>query len=139
MRVRTIWEMGLRIRDRRLELGWSQAQLADRLGTTRQWVNSLEQGNPGAALGQVLQAIEVLGLRLDVRDRRRKGAEAPSRRSREMSDDEFYSYLDEVVRRAREPEDDTSDPEPGGSGTSTPEPPLDPLPPRTPLRRRKEE
>lgn len=134
MRVRTIWEMGLRIRDRRLELGWSQAKLADRLGTTRQWVVSLEQGNPGAALGQVLQAMEILGLRMDVRDRSRKSADGvPPRRRRNVTYDDVSSFLDEVVERARNPEG--HDPLPDG-GTGAPDAPLNELPPRTPLRRR---
>jgi transcriptional regulator with XRE-family HTH domain len=138
MRIRTIWEMGLRMRDRRLALGWSQAELADRLGTTRQWVNSLEHGNPGATLGQVLQAIEVLGLRMDVRDRPPRGAGSPGGR-RELSDDEMLSYLDEVLDRAPEPEDPERDPQPDGRGTDAPAPPLDDPAPRKPPRRRKKE
>lgn len=136
MRVRTIWEMGLRIRDRRLEMGWSQAKLADRLGTTRQWVVSLEQGNPGAALGQVLQAMEILGLRMDVRDRSRRSADgAPPKRRHNVTYDDVRSFLDEVVERARNPEGH----DPLDGGTSAADAPLNELPPRTPLRRREEE
>jgi putative transcriptional regulator len=134
MQVRTIWEVGLLIRDRRLELGWSQAQLADRLGVTRQWVMSLEQGNAGAALGQVLQAMLVLGLVVDVRERRtRKGSGGKPRRN--VTYDDVSSYLDEVVRRARDggardPLDDDAD----GSNPAEGE-----APPRTPLRRQGED
>jgi HTH-type transcriptional regulator / antitoxin HipB len=137
MRIRTIWELGLRIRDRRLELGWSQAQLADRLGTTRQWVVNLEQGNPGAALGQVLQALAVLGLNLDVRGRRTRKdpGDASPRRARTVTDEEFRTLLDLILERARDPEASAHDPPlPGDPGA-----PLDQLPPRTPLRRREEE
>lgn len=138
MRVRTIWELGLRIRDRRLELGWSQAKLADRVGTTRQWVVNLEMGNAGAALGQVLQTMEILGLRMDVRDRRsRKSADgSPPRRRYNVTYDDVRSFLDEVVERARDPEG--HDPLPDG-GTSALDAPLGELAPRTPLRRREED
>ena len=137
MRVRTIWELGLRIRDRRLELGWSQAKLADRVGTTRQWVVNLEMGNAGAALGQVLQTMEILGLRMDVRDRSRKSADgAPPKRRGNVTYDDIRSFLDEVVERARNPEG--HDPLPDGD-TSASAAPLNELPPRTPLRRREEE
>ncbi|HLM69127.1 MAG TPA: helix-turn-helix domain-containing protein [Longimicrobium sp.] len=133
MQVRTIWEVGLLIRDRRLELGWSQAQLADRLGVTRQWVMSLEQGNAGAALGQVLQAMLVLGLVVDVREcRTRKGSGRPRRN---VTYDDVSSYLDEVVKRARDAGAlDPLDGDAGGSGTSEGE-----VPPRTPLRRQGED
>jgi transcriptional regulator with XRE-family HTH domain len=139
MRIRTIWELGLRIRDRRLELGWSQAELADRVGTTRQWVVNLELGNPGAALGQVLQTMEVLGLRMDVRDRRRRNNPdgAPPRRRRNVTYDDVRSFLDEVVERARDPE--AHDPLPGGGLSAHDDVPLGEPPPRTPLRRREEE
>jgi HTH-type transcriptional regulator/antitoxin HipB len=68
VRLRTPRELGLRIRDRRLHLGWSQAELAERIGMTRQWVIGLEKGSAGVALGTVLRTLVELGLVLDVRE-----------------------------------------------------------------------
>jgi putative transcriptional regulator len=136
MQVRTIWEVGLLIRDRRLELGWSQAQLADRLGVTRQWVMSLEQGNAGAALGQVLQAMLVLGLVVDVRERRTRKGPGPRPR-RNVTYDDVSSYLDEVVERARARNGGELGPLDGDTGESSPT--EGEVPPRTPLRRQGED
>jgi HTH-type transcriptional regulator/antitoxin HipB len=101
MRVRTTEEIGLRIRDRRLQLGWSQAQLAERVGKTRQWVINLERGRPGAGLGLVLRVLSVLDLVVDVRERARKGA-APGRAAAKGVQDPPGSLLDSVVERSRD-------------------------------------
>lgn len=126
MRIRTIWELGLRVRDRRLELDWSQAQLADRVGVTRQWIMNLEQGNAGASLGQVLQVLEVMRLDLHIRNRRpRNSTGDASRPRRSVSYDDVAMFLDEVLQRTRDPEpEDERD---------------EPPPQRTPLRRREPE
>ena len=42
----------------------SQQELADRVGTTRQWVIRLEQGRRGSTLSKALTALSVLGLEL---------------------------------------------------------------------------
>ncbi len=64
--VRTPGEVGAAIRARRRKLGWDQAELADRIGVSRLWVNQIEAGKPGAKLGLVLQAINALGLTVRV-------------------------------------------------------------------------
>jgi HTH-type transcriptional regulator/antitoxin HipB len=124
MRVRTTEEIGLRIRDRRLQLGWSQAQLAERVGKTRQWVINLERGRPGAGLGLVLRVLSVLDLVVDVRERARKGA-APGRAAAtpEGVREQPGSLLDSVVERSRDAEIGARTP---GEGAP---------PRRTPLRR----
>jgi HTH-type transcriptional regulator / antitoxin HipB len=104
MRVRTTEEIGLRIRDRRLQLGWSQAQLAERVGKTRQWVINLERGKPGAGLGLVLRVLSALDLVVDVRERARKGGSSGSAAARqERVRDQPGSLLDSVVERSRDP------------------------------------
>lgn len=60
--LRTVRELGSFLKARRLELGLTQQQLADLLGTQRQWVIRLEAGNEGAELGLVLLAIDTLDL-----------------------------------------------------------------------------
>jgi HTH-type transcriptional regulator/antitoxin HipB len=68
MRISSPHELGLRIRDRRRELGLSQAELGKTLGVTRQWVIALEQGKPTVPLGHVLRALSALGLVADIRE-----------------------------------------------------------------------
>ena len=104
MRVRTTEELGLRIRDRRLQLGWSQAQLAERVGKTRQWVINLERGRPGAGLGLVLRVLSILDLAVDVRERARKSSGRKGKAETDEADyDEIRSFLDSVVERSRDP------------------------------------
>ena len=67
MLVHNARDLGTRMRDQRLELGLSQAVLAQRIGVARSWVIRVERGTGGAEIGTVLKALEVLGLDLDVR------------------------------------------------------------------------
>lgn len=68
MLIRNARELGLRMRDQRLELGLSQAALAARIGVSRSWVVQAERGNSGAEIGLMLKAFEALGLAFDVRE-----------------------------------------------------------------------
>ena len=54
------------VKIRRVELGWTQAKLAELLRVQRQWVIRLETGSPGAEVGKVLKALRVLGLSVSV-------------------------------------------------------------------------
>lgn len=67
MLIHDVRELGLRIRDQRLELGLSQVAFAKTIGVSRYWVMQIERGNRGAEIGLVLRALHALGLRLDVR------------------------------------------------------------------------
>lgn len=60
--IRTTRALGSAVKARRLELGWSQASLADQLRVQRQWVIRLEAGGNGAEIGTVLKALTALGL-----------------------------------------------------------------------------
>jgi y4mF family transcriptional regulator len=82
-------ELGQLIRDRRKQLGISQAQLAERVGVSRHWVIALERGNTGAELGLVLSALSAVGLRVDAR--RTEAADAATARDAAA----------EVIERAR--------------------------------------
>jgi transcriptional regulator with XRE-family HTH domain len=64
--IRTSRALGAALKARRLELGWSQARLADQLRVQRQWVIRLEAGSEGAEIGKVLRALTVLGLSVEV-------------------------------------------------------------------------
>jgi HTH-type transcriptional regulator/antitoxin HipB len=67
MRVRTAKDMGLLAREQRKRRGWGQAELAERVGVSRQWVVAFERGKSGAPLGLVLRTLHELGLELDLR------------------------------------------------------------------------
>lgn len=60
--IRTTRGLGAAVKARRLELGWSQAKLADHLRVQRQWVIRLEAGADGAEIGTVLKALAALNL-----------------------------------------------------------------------------
>lgn len=56
--------LGAQIAAARRELGWTQEELAARLGVSRQLVAKIEGGSTGASLGTVLEAAIVCGVRL---------------------------------------------------------------------------
>ena len=62
MIVRTARDLGAAVRDARLQRGWTQAELADRIDVSRQWVIALEHGKATAEVGTVLRAVTALGL-----------------------------------------------------------------------------
>jgi putative transcriptional regulator len=66
-------------RSRRHELGWSQGELARRLGVSRTWVQEFESARGGASIDSVLRALGELGVSLSIDDDRTTG-EAPSDR-----------------------------------------------------------
>lgn len=70
MMIRTADDVGHLVRGRRKQLGLSQAQLADKVGVSRQWIVGLEGGKRTAEVALVLRTIAVLGLQLDARDPR---------------------------------------------------------------------
>lgn len=65
MFIRTPADLGAIIRERRRELGLGQAELAERIGVSRQWVIGVERGRARAELGLVLRALDSLGVRLN--------------------------------------------------------------------------
>lgn len=69
MIIRTAKDLGSLIRERRSSAGLTQAELAKRVGVTRQWVIGLEAGKRALDLSLVLQTFNALGLQLEVRDR----------------------------------------------------------------------
>lgn len=88
MRVRTPLDVGLTIRERRRALGLDQAELARRVGVSRQWVVAMEKGKARAELGLVLRTLSALGIELRA-DSGKRGRAAP------------LIDIDAVVDRAR--------------------------------------
>lgn len=59
-------DIGEIVRRRRLALGLSQTQLAERAATTRQWVSRLEQGRGDVTVSRLLTILDVLGLNIEI-------------------------------------------------------------------------
>lgn len=67
MRIDKPEDLGHWVRDRRGALGWTQARLGQKIGSTRFWVADLEAGKPTLELALVLKAVHALGAVVDVR------------------------------------------------------------------------
>ena len=72
------------IRDRRRQLGWTQAQLASRIGVGREWVIQCEKGKPSIEWGIVIRAFRALELSVDL---------SPETRASEPGGDELAEIL----------------------------------------------
>ncbi len=94
MFIHTPADLGAVIRERRRKLGLDQAELAQRIGVSRQWVVGIERGRARAELGLVLRALDSLGVRLNssIEASDIKGAATPD--------------IDAIVAAARERADD---------------------------------
>jgi HTH-type transcriptional regulator / antitoxin HipB len=66
VQARTAQDLGALVRHTRGTQGLTQAQLAERVGVTRAWVNEIERGKPTAEVGLVLRTLAALGLVADV-------------------------------------------------------------------------
>ena len=75
MQVHTVRDLSALARTARQAHGLTQAELAGRLWVSRDWVIRLEKGSPRLETQKVLDALAVLGLKLDVADAQ------PTRRS----------------------------------------------------------
>lgn len=65
MRIKTVGALGELVRDQRKQRGWSQSQLAEKVGVSRLWVGQFENGKETVELGLVLKALRALDLTLD--------------------------------------------------------------------------
>ncbi|MGB5851062.1 MAG: helix-turn-helix domain-containing protein [Rhodanobacter sp.] len=61
MFIRTPQDIGALLRESRKQAGLGQAELARRIGVSRQWVVEVERGKPRAEMGLVLRAFNTLG------------------------------------------------------------------------------
>ena len=64
MLIRTPADLGAIIREQRKQLDLAQAELAKRVGVSRQWVIAIERGRVRAELGLVLRTLDALDIRL---------------------------------------------------------------------------
>lgn len=63
-RVASARDLGTLIRQTRQSAGLTQQALADQVGSSRQWVIRLEQGQPTVAMARVLDVLSELGLEM---------------------------------------------------------------------------
>ncbi len=77
MLIRTPADLGALIRERRQTLDLGQADLAKRIGVSRQWIIGVEKGRSRAEIGLVLRALDTLGLRLDTKNIRSSTNNSP--------------------------------------------------------------
>jgi len=66
MIVRSVNDLGALVRDRRKSLGWSQSELASKIGVRRLWVSQFEAGKTTAHIGLVMRALRALDLETQV-------------------------------------------------------------------------
>jgi y4mF family transcriptional regulator len=58
-------DVGLYVRDRRREMGWTQNDLARAAGVSRRWLSDVEAGKPSAEIGLVLRVMHALKLTIE--------------------------------------------------------------------------
>lgn len=91
--LKTPADIGALIKDRRRSLGLDQAELAERIGVGRLWVNQVERGKPGASMGLVLRALTAVGIEL--------WADEPDRKSPRPEANNHDIISAEMLRRLR--------------------------------------
>lgn len=64
MQIRTPQDIGAILRQSRRKAGLDQAELARRVGVSRQWLVEVEGGKPRAEVGLILRVFNALGLSL---------------------------------------------------------------------------
>ena len=65
MRVTSARDLGLAVRQARMDHGMTQAQLAAAAAVSRRWLSDLEAGKASAAIGLVLRTLAALNIGLD--------------------------------------------------------------------------
>jgi y4mF family transcriptional regulator len=66
MLLRRSHDLAELLRSGRARAGWSQSELAERVGVSRQWISSVETGKTSVEFDLVVGALQVLGYRMYV-------------------------------------------------------------------------
>lgn len=69
MEIVSFQDVTATVRGTRIDLGWSQAELAHRAGVSREWLNTFEAGKATVEFGLVMRLFEELGLLFDLSQR----------------------------------------------------------------------
>ncbi|MCQ4615110.1 helix-turn-helix domain-containing protein [Corynebacterium pseudogenitalium] len=75
----SVSELTAAVRDRRLQLGWTQLELAEKIGMSRKWVSDMERGKPTIEIYPLLRAIGTVGLRIELQLKESKNVQNPTR------------------------------------------------------------
>ncbi len=66
MNIVSVNDLAGHIKQARKNLGWTQAELAERSGVSRDWIIGLEKAKPGVELVLVLRTLKALKLPLSI-------------------------------------------------------------------------
>ncbi|MFT4231131.1 MAG: helix-turn-helix domain-containing protein [Microbacterium sp.] len=69
MRIRTARELGGFVRDQREKVGWSQQALAEKSGTSREWIVRLEGGKSSVRMDRVFDVLTALDYAIELEKR----------------------------------------------------------------------
>ncbi len=69
MRITSVSELGTFIRNRRKQLGYTQAQLSDYSGISASFISNLENGKETTEIGKAMFLMQLLGLNLEIGSR----------------------------------------------------------------------
>lgn len=64
MQIISARDIASRVKATRKGLGWTQAELAELSGVSRDWIIALEQGKPSVELALVLRTLKTLSIQL---------------------------------------------------------------------------
>lgn len=70
MIINSAKELGTLVRSERRRRGWSQRELAERVGVSPLWVSNFERGKSTAHIGLVLRTLKALDVKLRVGEER---------------------------------------------------------------------
>lgn len=90
MRIRTVKDIGVLIKEARAQRGLTQAGLAKMINVTQAWVSWIENGKPTAEIGNVLLALTALGVEMNF-DLPGPAA-ADARQAADVADDDVPPY-----------------------------------------------
>ena len=92
MKAKTVRDIAAIVRSRRDQLGWTQAQLAAKVGAGREWIINFEKGKPTVECGLVLRVLRELGMAMDLQIELSEPGKAP---------DELDQILNSTRKRGR--------------------------------------
>ena len=64
MQITSVRDIASQIKVRRKELGWTQSQLAEQSGVSRDWIMAIEKAKPTVELSLVLRTLKALKVHL---------------------------------------------------------------------------
>lgn len=69
MKVTSVLEIGACVREKRKQLGYTQAQLSDYCGLSASFISNLENGKETVETGKVIFLLQLLGLNIEIENR----------------------------------------------------------------------